>query len=336
MTARPSGATVEIAGEIRCALGEGPTWDPARGVARWVDIDLGHLWQATVDASGVGPIERVLACEPTLGAAVHAEDGGLLLARTRHLEHHDAAGLTVDTVPLVPEGVASRLNDGACDPAGRYLVGSLAQDGRSGQERLWRIEHDGAVTVVDDDLTLSNGLGWSPDGSLLYTVDSVPGTVWVRDYDPDTGATGRRRSLLEIRDGIPDGLTVDAEGNLWLALWGRAEVHCYTPRGRLVCVVQTGAPLTTSCAFVGPDLDLLLITTAGKADDGVRQTERGGAVLAVRPGVIGRATTAWRPLPPGRPGHGPSPETAGHPGWKTTRPQSPAHRAPPPARHRTT
>lgn len=176
------------------------------------------------------------------------------------------------------------------------VAGSLAQDGRRGQERLWRLEHDGTVTVMDDDLNLSNGLAWSPDGSLFYSVDSVPGTVWVRDYDPDTGATGRRRSLIEVRDGIPDGLTVDADGNLWVALWGPGEVRCYTPQGQLIQALHTGAPLTTSCAFVGPDLDLLLITSAGKAEDSVRQTDRGGAVLVARPGVTGRPTTAWQPL----------------------------------------
>jgi sugar lactone lactonase YvrE len=286
---------VESAADIRCALGEGPTWDAAHGVARWVDIDGGHLWQAPVAANGVGRAGRILDCGPTLGAAVHTEDGGLLLARTHRLEHRDATGATVDAVRLIPEGVASRLNDGACDPAGRYLVGSLAQDGRRGQERLWRLEHDGTVTVLDDDLNLSNGLAWSPDGSLFYSVDSVPGTVWVRDYDPDTRATGRQRSLIEIRDGVPDGLTVDAEGNLWVALWGPGEVRCYTPQGRLAHVLHTGAPLTTSCAFAGPDLDLLIITSASKAEDGVRQTDRGGAVLVARPGVTGKPTTAWQP-----------------------------------------
>jgi sugar lactone lactonase YvrE len=289
-----SDALTVVAG-VRCTLGEGPTWDLQGGVVRWVDVDRGHLWEATFDGGELGAPRLAVECGATLGAAVHAEDGGLLLARTRHLEHRDAAGTTLGSVRLVAEGVASRLNDGACDPAGRYLVGSLAQDGRTGGERLWRLEHDGTVIVVDDDLTLSNGLGWSPDGSSMYQVDTVPGTLYVRDYDVGSGTVGPRRALVEIRDASPDGLTVDAEGNVWVAIWGAGELRCFSPAGRLLQVVQTGAPLTTSCAFAGPDLDVLVVTTAGKAEDGVRQTDRGGALLALRPGVVGRATTAWKP-----------------------------------------
>jgi sugar lactone lactonase YvrE len=286
-----------VVADVTCSLGEGPTWDPRAGLLRWVDIDRGHLWEATVDRDGVGTPRLALDCGPTLGAAVHADDGGLLLARTQHLEHRDKTGAIVGTVRLVPGGVLSRLNDGACDPAGRYLVGSLARDGRTGAERLWRVEHDGTVTVLDDDLTLSNGLGWSPDGTVMYQVDTVPGTVYARDYDVASGEVGPRRVLVEIRDGAPDGLTVDARGDLWVAVWGAAQIRRHSPDGRLMQVVQTGAPLTTSCAFVGPDLDLLVITTAGKAEDGVTQTRRGGTLLALRPGVAGHSTTPWRAVP---------------------------------------
>jgi sugar lactone lactonase YvrE len=302
-SAEPAGTTVvtadgvTIAAHEPCSLGEGPTWDPRAGVVRWVDIDRGHLWEASVDGDHVGAPRLAVDCGPTLGAAVHTEDGGFLLARTHHLEHRDATGETVGSVRLIAEGLGSRLNDGACDPAGRYLVGSLAQDGRTGAERLWRLEHDGTVTVLDDDLTLSNGLGWSPDGTVMYQVDTVPGTLYARDYDVDGGIVGPRRVLVEIRDGSPDGLTVDTDGHVWVAIWGAGEVRRYSPTGRLVQVVRTGAPLTTSCAFVGHDLDLLVVTTAGKHEDGVTQTERGGRLLTLRPGASGRATTPWRPVP---------------------------------------
>jgi sugar lactone lactonase YvrE len=288
-----------VVAEARCSLGEGPTWDDARGVVRWVDIDHGHLWEAPLTGDHLGPARIVVDCGAYLGAAVHAEDGGLLLARTGHLEHRDASGTTVGCAALIPDGVASRLNDGACDPAGRYLVGSLAQDGRTGAERLWRLEHDGTVTVLDEDLTLSNGMGWSPDGSLMYQIDTVPGTLYVRDYDVETGAAGRRRVLVEIRDASPDGLTVDARGHVWVAIWGAGEVRRYSPTGDLLETLRTGAPLTTSCQFAGPALDLLVVTTAGKAENGVTQTERGGTVLALRSGAVGQPTTPWRPAPLG-------------------------------------
>jgi len=312
--------------DVRCALGEGPTWDPTTGLVRWVDIDAGHVWAAPLLADEtlaghslpdeawpdeasprdetprglgmhLGPATLVHDAGPLLGAATPVVDGGLLLARTRHLEHVDAAGRVVGRLELIPAGVASRLNDAAADPAGRSLVGSMAMDHRTGGERLWRLEDDGALTVLDDDLTLSNGLGWSPDGSLLYTVDSIPGTLYVRDYDPVTGRVGRRHVLLEVRDATPDGLTVDADGNIWLALWGGGAVRCLAPDGRVLDEVRTGAPLTTSCAFVGPDLDVLVVTSAGREESGVTQTEVAGRLLGLRPGVVGRSTTPWRPVP---------------------------------------
>src|SRR5664279_4569071 len=139
--------------DVVCALGEGPTWDADAGVVHWVDIDRGVLYEAPVGvgasagADGVGPTRTVLTIDGTLGAAVHAEGDGFLLAASRHLEHRDASGATVGTWELIPAGQSRRLNDGACDPAGRYVVGSLSLGGSGGEEQLWRLEHDGTVTV---------------------------------------------------------------------------------------------------------------------------------------------------------------------------------------------
>lgn len=281
--------------DLVCQLGEGPTWDAVRQRAHFVDIDRGALWELVL-GPGLTTTTLIHSCHPPLGAAVHAVTGGFLLATERTLRHVDESGVTQAEFELVPESADSRLNDGACDPAGRYLVGSLALDGRTSQERLWRLEESGALTVVDDDLTLSNGLGWSPDGGTFYTVDSVPGVVWGRDYDVDSGRTGPRHRVLEITDATPDGMTVDAEGNLWIAIWSAAEVRAFTPKGELVEIVMISAPLTTSCAFVGSELTTLLITTAGKEADGVLQTKQGGRVFSVEPGVRGRPTTGWNPV----------------------------------------
>ncbi len=279
--------------ELRCELGEGPVWDAERGVALVVDIDPGTLWQLTLGSASVAT--ELLRCGTTLGAAAPAVGGGFLLAAGKVLRHVDEGGLTVREFPLVPDSVASRLNDGATDPAGRYLVGSLAQDGRRGEERLWRLEPDGTATALDDDLTLSNGLGWSPDGTILYSVDSVPGTIWFRDYDAGSDRIGSRRRLLDIVDGTPDGMTVDSEGTLWVAIWGRGEVRAYTPTGQQVDVIAVGAPHTTSCAFVGPDLRTLLITTAGKPVDGTAPTSLCGGLFMIELPVSGQPTTAWSP-----------------------------------------
>jgi sugar lactone lactonase YvrE len=291
---RRAPSATPLAVDVVCALGEGPTWDADRRVAHLVDIVGGTLWELSLGPRPVAT--EVLRVDGELGAAVHAEGGGFLLAAGGGLRHVGSDLATRHQVDLVPASVRSRLNDGATDPAGRFLVGSLALDGRRGGERLWRLEHDGTVTVLDDDLDLSNGLGWSPDGGTLYSVDSTPGTVWARTYDVDTGRTGNRRRLLTVEDGTPDGLTVDAEGNLWIAIWGRGEVRGFSASGAPLEAIAVDAPPTTSCAFVGADLDTLLITTAAMAEPGVDQTRDGGRLFSLDRGVRGRPTTAWRPV----------------------------------------
>lgn len=288
--------SVVPATERLTSLGEGPTWDARAGVARWVDIDNGRLFEARVDGRAVGAPRIALTVYGTLGAAVHAEGGGLLLATSRHLEHRGAEGALVGRVELLPEGGPSRLNDGACDPSGRYVVGSLALDGQPGRETLWRLEHDGTLTVIDDDLLLSNGIAWSPKGDVMYHVDTFRNTVLHRAYDSATGAVGGREVLIETPGEYPDGLTVGADGDLWVAFWLSGEVRRYSPDGALLATISTGAPLTTSCAFVGADLDLLLITTGASAP-GVEPTARSGALLACTPGARGLPTREWRPAP---------------------------------------
>jgi sugar lactone lactonase YvrE len=280
------------------ALGEGPTWDARAGLARWIDISNGRLFEARVDGREVGAPRTVLTVDGTLGAAVHAEGGGLLLVTSRHLEHRDAVGALVGRIELLPEGSPSRLNDGACDPSGRYLVGSLALDGLPGTETVWRLEHDGTLTVIDDDILESNGIAWSPAGDVMYHVDTYRSAVLRRAYDSATGAVGERTALVETPGEYPDGLTVDATGDLWVAFWASGEVRRYSPEGTLLATIATGAPLTTSCAFVGADLDLMLITTAASAP-GVEPTDRSGALLACAPGARGLPTRAWRPAPMG-------------------------------------
>ncbi|WP_291380368.1 SMP-30/gluconolactonase/LRE family protein [Demequina sp.] len=283
--------------DVVCALGEGPTWDADAGVVRWVDIDRGVLYEAPVTGEGVGPTRTVLAVDGTLGAAVHAEGGGFLLAAARHLEHRDASGATVATWELIPEGQPRRLNDGACDPAGRYVVGSLLVGGAPGDEQLWRLEHDGTVTVLDEGLTLSNGIAWSPDGQVMYHVDTRRNRVYARSYDPSTNYVGLPCVLIDTGEAWPDGLTVDSTGDLWVAMWAEGEVRCYAPDGTQRDVLHTGVSLTTSCAFVGPKLDLLVVTSA--AGEGSPVSPHADAVdgrlLAVRTPIAGLRTRAWRP-----------------------------------------
>lgn len=279
-------------------LGEGPVWDPVRAELLWVDIDAGEVLTGDLHDARITRTGRQ-SFGQTVGAAVRSADGQVLVARRRDLLIVAMFGASDGTViELFDADQGSRCNDGACDPAGRFLVGSMALDDRRGDERLYRLEHDGSFTVVDDNLTLSNGLAWSPDGATMYNIDTIPGIVWARDYEPTGSLTGARRELLRVTDGSPDGMTVDSAGNLWIAIWGAGEVRCYTPDGDQIATVQVGPPNTSSVEFSGPDLDTLVITTASSHLDAEshRRFPDSGRMFTARVDVQGRPSTAWSPL----------------------------------------
>ncbi len=284
----------EVASDASYELAEGPVWDAERARLLWVDIARGRAFCGRLRAGGVEVDDE--HCFPgTVAAVVPTADRGLLVALRRGF-----AAVTADGKPrtgrgVLPETDDSRFNDGACDPLGRFLVGSMSLDGREGTERLYRLDGAGAVEVVDDGLTLSNGLGWSPDGHTLYHVDSVPGIVWSRTYDPASGAMGPRRVFLRIDDGTPDGLCVDTDGNLWVAVWGAGQVRCFDAAGEQVAEVEVAAPHTSSVAFVGPARDQLLITTA-RADLSAAQLDAhplSGHLFLADVGARGVPTAAW-------------------------------------------
>jgi sugar lactone lactonase YvrE len=250
-----------VASERAYELAEGPVWDEERARVLWVDINPGQVHIGSLHEDVVEDTV-VLRFDQMVGAAVCSADGRLLVAGQRDLYLVEPEARRRHLCALVPAEKNSRLNDGACDPAGRFLVGSMALDARQGEECLYRLGSDGTPATLDSDLTLSNGLAWSPDGSVLYTVDTTPGIVWSRPYDVTTGATGARSQILHFGKASPDGMCVDTDGNLWVAVWGAGEVRCFTPAGERVATVTVPAPLTTSVAFVGQARDTLLITTA--------------------------------------------------------------------------
>lgn len=270
-------------------LGEGPVWDPENERVYWVDIPAGTVYAGRLDPFTVTDIWEFGS---TVGAVAVAAGGDLLVAERETLTHVDPAGRRTELARVLPAGGGSRLNDGAVDPAGRFLIGSMALDGRRGQDRLVRLDRDG-LTTLDTDLTLSNGLAWTPDGSRMYSVDSVPGEIRVRDY-PD----GERHDLFPVRDGLPDGLCADADGNLWLAVWGRGRIECRSPAGQLLATVAVAAPHITSCAFAGPGRDVLVITTATSdlsADDLAAHPDS-GRIFTAQVEATGAPTPYWNPV----------------------------------------
>ncbi|MFD8046727.1 SMP-30/gluconolactonase/LRE family protein [Streptomyces chartreusis] len=249
-------AGYEVAVRAEAELGEGPTWDARSGRLLWIDI-LGARIHTYDPVSGRRSVrttpQHVGAVKPRAGGGLvlNLRDGvGLLDADDsfRWLHHEPVPG--------------RRANDAAVAPDGSLWAGTMRYDEAPGGGSLSRITGDGSVDLVLDDVAVSNGTGWSPDGSVMYYIDSPTRRIDV--FDHADGRVGDRRPFAEIEDGagFPDGLTVDAEGCVWVALWDGSAVRRYTPAGELDRVIELPVPRVTACAFAGPDLTDLYITTA--------------------------------------------------------------------------
>ena len=287
--------SVILANDTICELGEGPIWDPIRQLVLWLDIRRGIVFSGRLSADGhVEEVDRVTFPE-TVGAIAVAEDGSWIVAGAHTLILHPTDGRDRELARVIPEGQLRRTNDGKPDPAGRFLIGTLSLADDSERETLHRLEHDGTLTTIDDDLTLSNGLGWSIDGTTMYSIDTGRQVVYARSHDPARGALGERRVLIRFDEGHPDGMTTDAEGHLWIAMWGLGEVRRYTPEGELVRVIPVPAPQVTSVAFAGRDLDALVITTATQdmTPGQLAAAPLSGKLFTVRPGVRGLSAPLW-------------------------------------------
>lgn len=267
--------------------GEGPVWDAATGVVRWVDMLAGDLLMMEPDG---GEVERVHVGE-VAACVVPRAQGGLAVATERGFTLLAADGSS-EVLPDVWTDQAVRMNDGACDPSGRFLCGSMGYGAPAGKGSLFRLDPDRTVHRLLDDVTISNGLGWTPDGTTLYYVDSPTRRVDAFTYDVEQGTMTDRRTAIDLRDltGVPDGLTVDDEGGVWVALWGGGAVHRYLD-GALDVVVELPVAQVSSCAFGGPSLDRLFITTSA---EGLEEPEAAaGALFAVDPGVTGQPTATY-------------------------------------------
>ncbi|KOV17197.1 calcium-binding protein [Streptomyces sp. XY413] len=283
-------------------LTEGPVWHAGSGDLLWVDIPAGLVHRARLvdgDDGGLPDLgsRTTVSLDRPVGAVAPCASGGLLAAAGTSFLRVDGAGAVTEfAAPVVPDdGPPRRFNDAKCDPSGRLLAGTMAYDATPGAGTLYRLDPDGTVTTVLSPVTISNGLGWSPDGRLLYYADSPTCRVDVFDHDPDTGALSARRPFADTAPaGVPDGLAVDTEGRVWVAVWGAGQVRAYTPDGALHTVVTVPASQVSSCAFVGPDLDLLIITTAadGLTAGQLAAEPHAGRLFICRPGATGL------PVPP--------------------------------------
>jgi sugar lactone lactonase YvrE len=237
--------------------GEGPVWSERWGGLRWVDMLAGDVLSlapdGTIDRRQAGNVAAVLRPRRQGGAVIGVERGFALEEADGTLTH--LGELWSDT--------NVRMNEGGCDPDGRFYCGSMAYEERPGAGALYRLDPDDSVHVVLENVTISNGLEWSPDGSRAYYNDSPTQRIDVFDYDSESGLSGRRPfAEVPAEAGAPDGLTVDEEGGVWVALYGGGSVRRYTPEGMLDEVIEVPAKQVTACTFGGSGLDQLFITTS--------------------------------------------------------------------------
>lgn len=293
--------TWEVTAARGVELAERPVWDARTGCLIWVDIEAGQLHQLCIDQRGPTAGDSVIATAGVaVGAAAPRAGGGYVLAAADGFRLIGADGAT-DGPPVRPAGLPERVrfNDGACDPAGRFWAGTAATDSQTGTGSLYRLDLDGSVTEVLRGVTESNGLGWNPAATVFYYTDSGEERSRVRafGFDLDTGTLGNERDLIRFEpgDGIADGLVVDADGCLWIAMWDGGCVRRYSADGELLGRYPVPVSRPTCPGFGGPDLDELFLTTAWQGLAGERREAEplAGHLLRTRPGVRGLALACY-------------------------------------------
>jgi sugar lactone lactonase YvrE len=287
-------------------LSEGPRWDAKRDELLWVDIVGWRLHRARFGADGLLHEVASIQFDRFVGAVAPAAGGGYILAAGTGFLFADTSGTVRELAQPEAGHNDVRMNDGACDPQGRFWAGTMAHDESPGAGVLYRLELDGSCTTVLAGLTISNGIGWSPDGTTMYLSDSGTGCIDAFDFDGASGDIGGRRTIVRITEpGVaPDGLTVDELGDIWVALWGGGALRRYSPEGSQLRSVPVPVDRPTSCAFGGPDRATLFITTArhGLDEAALAQQPDAGRVFRVDGlGVGGPPCAPYRGQPaPGR------------------------------------
>jgi sugar lactone lactonase YvrE len=274
----------------RARLGEGPVWNADIQQLFWVDI-FNHRVHQFDPATGH---DRYFDVGDLVGAIALADNDRLLLALRDRL-----ALLNIQTGEVTPlhqiefsHPTDTRLNDGKCDAQGRFWVGSISDT--PGQAALYRYDPDGSLQVMETGLTISNGLGWSPDGATFYLTDSAQRKIYAYDFEAKTGSIRDRRVLIDLSDEIaePDGLTIDQQGNIWSALWNGWCIACFHPNGQEISRVKVSVQRPTCVTFGGSDLTDLYITSAsvGLSQQEIKQGFFAGDLFCLSNPAIGLPT----------------------------------------------
>ena len=299
-------STPELVLDARADLGEGPAWESHTGCLYWVDIHAGRLH---IFNPGDGS-DRSYNVGEYLGCVAPRRSGGLVLGLRSGFASIDSPLLS-GRVPACPRSLGGRVevrvraivnpepglpgnrfNDGKCDPAGRFLAGSMDDAEIKASGSLYSLSPDGSVKTLLAGTHIANGLAWSPDYHTFYFIDTPTRTVMAYDYDLSTGAIANPRPVISVAPalGWPDGMTSDTQGRLWVALWGGARLTRWNPEnGQLLEEIPFPALNVSSCAFGGPDMTDLYVTTARKEMD-ARQLAKyplSGGLFRIRTDIQG-------------------------------------------------
>jgi sugar lactone lactonase YvrE len=280
---------IETALTLQNELGEGPLWSVEEQVLYWVDIK-NHCYFRYHPATG--DYERTEVGVP-IGVLAQRTSGGLVMAAGTGFAFWDTQKQTLDYIAKPEEGKSGmRFNDGAVDCRGRFWAGSMneVQEERP-DGTLYRLDPDRSVHIMETGLHVSNGIGWSPDNTIMYLADSPSKVIYAYDFDAATGAISNRRNFVYTPDepGVPDGLVVDSEGCVWCARWDGAKITRYSPTGKIEREIQIPALRTTACVFGGANLDELYITSARTGLSGQQKTQYplSGDLFRLLPGIRG-------------------------------------------------
>lgn len=283
---------LELVVDAKATLGEGPSWDAEKQCLYWVDIEERkvHIYDPRQNA------DRTIDVPQRVGAVAPRQSGGLVAALHDGIYGLDTENgqVTLLARPPVPSQDV-RFNDGKCDAAGRFLAGTMSMSGVPNAGSLYHLDASLSLRTLVERVTVSNGLAWSPDNRILYYIDSPTKQVMAYDYDLQTGSLGSPRVVVRIPEGegVPDGMTADAEGMLWVAQWDGYRVSRWNPHtGERMATIQVPAARVTSCVFGGEGLDELYITTAatGLTEQQRKEQPLAGGLFRIKTGVKGAPT----------------------------------------------
>ena len=285
----------ELVLEAKSELGEGPSWDSKNGVLYWVDIFRGIVHVYDPDESK----DKVVRAGRYVSSVVPRRSGGVAVTLQHGFYTLDMEREKPSLLAEVEENLArNRFNDGKCDPTGRFWAGTMDIEEKSPLGALYVLEGGKGVKKVLEGVTISNGLGWSPDKRTMYYIDTPTRRVFAFDYSERTGEIENRRTAIDMSDqpGSPDGMAVDEEGMIWVAHWGGGRVTRFDPRtGKALEHAEMPASQVTSCCFGGEGLRQLYVTTAraGLGPDAVTREPQAGGLFMIEADVRGLPTFAF-------------------------------------------